>query len=223
MQVPALPTTLHGQLALLTYDQRHHRFDGERHYRYGLALRAAMLTDLFISGHLQDRDDRPHPVEVGRVEDAVLQAALDDVRRHGYADWPSAVVHHSHEWAPEIVHDQLSEIGWLQVELYRKLRLLPDFRVRPADLEAVAALSERTRDALRCAIDNRATDTRLLVVGLLGTLGQLPTVFPHREAKRGHTALYELTYFAPPPIAALLTIIGRARSDRDTAEHNGGG
>jgi hypothetical protein len=43
-----LPQTLHGQLFLLAYDR----------CRFGLALRTAMLTDLYLTGHLADEADR---------------------------------------------------------------------------------------------------------------------------------------------------------------------
>lgn len=208
---PAIPSTLHGQLALLTYDRRHHRFDGDQRPRYGLALRAAMLTDLFISGHLRDRGGRPWPVDVGGVEDAVLRAALDDVRRHDDDDWATAVLRDSHESAPEAVRRQLEDAGWLQVELHQRFGLLPSFPVRLADPEAVAALAVRTRAAVRSAIDGHGAEERPLVVGLLGALGRLPTVFPFHEAERHYTDLYHLTYYGPPPLAGMLAVIERDR------------
>ena len=42
-----LPQTLHGQLFLLAYDRRRQTFDGEKRWCFGLALRAAMLSDLY--------------------------------------------------------------------------------------------------------------------------------------------------------------------------------
>jgi hypothetical protein len=49
-----LPQTLHAQLYLLAYDRKRHRFDFDHLSLLGFALGATMLTDLFLTGHLQD-------------------------------------------------------------------------------------------------------------------------------------------------------------------------
>jgi hypothetical protein len=51
----ALSQTLHGQLFPLTYDRRRQTFDGDERWCFGLALRAAMLGDLYLTGHLEVR------------------------------------------------------------------------------------------------------------------------------------------------------------------------
>ena len=53
----SLPQTLHGQLFLLAYDRRRHTFDGDKRWCFGLALRAAMLSDLYLTGRLEDREN----------------------------------------------------------------------------------------------------------------------------------------------------------------------
>jgi hypothetical protein len=53
----ALPQTLHGQLFLLAYDRRRQTFDGDKRWCFGLALRAAMLSDLYLTGHLEGAED----------------------------------------------------------------------------------------------------------------------------------------------------------------------
>jgi hypothetical protein len=55
-----LPRTLHSQLFLLAYDRRHQTFDGDRRWCFGFALRAAMLSDLYLAGHLEDENDEGH-------------------------------------------------------------------------------------------------------------------------------------------------------------------
>ena len=52
----AVPDTLNGQLLLLAYDRRRNRVDGDDRWRFGLALHTAMLTDLYMAGHLHDED-----------------------------------------------------------------------------------------------------------------------------------------------------------------------
>jgi hypothetical protein len=70
-----LPQTLHAQLFLLAYDRFRGRLDGNDRWRFGLALRTAMLTDLYLTGHLIDEDNRPRSVDGTRkVIDAVHSA-----------------------------------------------------------------------------------------------------------------------------------------------------
>jgi hypothetical protein len=61
-----LPQTLHDQLYLLAFDRQRHRFDGDNCSLFGFALRAAMLTDLYMTGYLEDKGGRPYPSRVER-------------------------------------------------------------------------------------------------------------------------------------------------------------
>ena len=88
-----LPQTLHGQLFLLDYDRRRDRVDGDDRWRFGLALRTAMLTDLYLTDQLQDDEGRPYPVGVTRPDDPVLRAALDEVGANEQKDWTQAVAY----------------------------------------------------------------------------------------------------------------------------------
>ena len=68
-----LPQTLHGQLYLLAYDRNRHRFDFDNRWLLGLALCAAMLTDLFLTGHLQDAEGKACHASRARPGDPVLR------------------------------------------------------------------------------------------------------------------------------------------------------
>ena len=46
-------------------------------------------------------------------------------------------------------------------------------------------------------------------IGLLGAVGQLPTVFDLEEAKRHRLELYQLVHDGFPPIAAMAGLIER--------------
>ena len=61
-----LPQTLHGQLYLLAYDRKRHRFDGDNLPLFGLALRAAMLTDLSSDRLHRGRGWQGSPVKLLR-------------------------------------------------------------------------------------------------------------------------------------------------------------
>ena len=82
-----LPQTLHGQLFLVAYDRRRRRFDADNRWRFGLALRIAMLTDLFLSGHVDDKDGVPRRNDVAPPADPVLRAMLDEIGVDNEMSW----------------------------------------------------------------------------------------------------------------------------------------
>ncbi|MDT5013995.1 MAG: hypothetical protein QOD39_155 [Mycobacterium sp.] len=207
-----LPQSLHGQLALLAYDRRRNRFDGDNRPRYGLALRAAMLTDLVMTGHLQDEDGRPNTVGIARPDDPVLRAALDDISAKSYEDWPRAVLDGSQHNAPELVRSQLERAGWLRMERRRVLGIFPATRLRLPNPDLVSVLADRTSTALRNAIGGRHADERSFAVGLLGALGQLPTVVSFKDAERNRDVLHDLALRSVAPINGMLEVVERART-----------
>ena len=81
-----LPQTLHGQLFLLAYDRFRRRLDGNDRWRFGLALRTAMLADLYLTGHRTTEVDRPRPVGATRPNDPLLRAALDEISENDSED-----------------------------------------------------------------------------------------------------------------------------------------
>lgn len=70
-----------------------------------------------------------------------------------------------------------------------QLFIIPATRLRLHDEDLVSGLADQVTTALRNAIDGRPADQRPLAVGLLGALGQLPTVFSFEEASRHHLEL----------------------------------
>jgi hypothetical protein len=94
-----LPQTLHGQLYLLAYDRKRHRFsagsvvvfDANNFPLSGYAVRAAMLTDLYLTGHLEDKGGNPYPSSVNRPDDPVLRAAFHQIGVIGRNDWAQLI------------------------------------------------------------------------------------------------------------------------------------
>ena len=77
-----LPHTLYGQLYLLAYDCRRHRFDFGKLWLLGYALRGAILTELVLGGHLRDAHGMAQ--RTGRVPaDPVLRTALETIDDDG--------------------------------------------------------------------------------------------------------------------------------------------
>jgi hypothetical protein len=62
---------------------------------------------------------------------------------------------------------------------------------------------DQVAEALRNAIDGRPAEPRLLAVGLLGVLGQMPTVLSFKECAQHRQRLREMTFATIPPILAL--------------------
>lgn len=197
-----LPQTLHGQLYLLAYDRKRGRFDGENIPLFGRALRAAMLTDLYLMGYIEDEDGRAHRLSVAAPDDSVLSAVCIQIGSvfSGGRDWVRLIAQ-DEEQAPAIVRDQL-EATWLRAHR-PMLGITPTVRFRPSDEEAVSGLTEQVTEALRNAIDGREADPRPLAVGLLGVLGQMPTVFSFKESAQHREQIRELIFATIAPIVAL--------------------
>lgn len=202
----ALPDTLHGQLFLLAYDRRRNRVDGDDRWRFGLALQTAMLTDLYMAGHLHDEDGNPCSVDGTRPDDPELRAALDAVRATTPTDWMNAVAHGQRR-AADRIQAQLEVAGWLRLQRRHVLGVIPSTRLWLDDHDQVRTLADRVAAALRDAIAGCAADERLMTLGLIGALGELPTVFGFDEAARHYEALEHLVDHAIPPITGMRRVI----------------
>jgi Golgi phosphoprotein 3 (GPP34) len=195
-----LPQTLHGQRYLLAYDRKRRRFDGDNLWLFGFSLRAAMLTDLYLTGHLKDEGGKAHPTGIAPPpDDPVLRAALIGVTGR---EWAQLIADKERD-APRIVRDQLEATGWLCVQQRRMLGIIPTARLGVYDEDMVSGLADRVTDSLRRAIDGLPADPRPLAVGLLGVLGQMPTVFSFKESSRHRQQLRTLTFAAIAPIVGL--------------------
>jgi hypothetical protein len=83
------------------------------------------------------------------------------------------------------------------------LGIIPTTRLTLYDEDMVGLLADRVTEALRNAIDGLQADPRPLAVGLLGVLGQLPTVFSLDESARHRSELRHMTFAAIAPIVGL--------------------
>ena len=123
-----LPPTLHGQLYLLAYDRNRHRFDFDNLWLLGFALRAAMLTDLFLTGYLQDTEGKACQASHARPGDPVLRAVFDTIGVSGPKTW-AWLIAANEEHAPRLVRDQLKGHGWLCPQRRRTLGIIPAGRL----------------------------------------------------------------------------------------------
>lgn len=194
-----LPQTLHGQLYLLAYDRQQHRFDGDNFPLFGLALRAAMLTDLYLTGYIEDKDGKAHRSSVVTPDDPVLRTVCAQIGSvfSGGRDW-ARLIAEDEEQASAVVRDQLKATA----------------RLALSDEDAVSGLADRVTEALRNAIDGSQADPRPLAVGLLAVLGQMPTVFSFKESAQHREQIHELIIAAISPIVGLQQAIEAYHEDR---------
>jgi hypothetical protein len=196
-----LPQTLHGQLYLLAYDRKRHRFDGDNLPFFGFALRAAMLTDLYLSGYIEDLEGKAHRSSDLTPDDPLLGAAYSQIGVYGRPDW-ARLIAENEDKAPALVRDEFEATGWLR-QRPPILGIISTGRLELSDEDTLSGLAEQVSEALRNAIDGRAADPRPLAVGLLGVLGQMPTVFSFKESSRHREQLRELIFGAIAPIVGL--------------------
>jgi len=104
-----------------------------------------MLTDLYLTGCLEDKAGRPHRLPGMRPDDPVLCAAFDQIHD---TDWAKLILENRGK-APHVVRDQLQATGWVQVQRHRMLGLIPTTRIALYDEDMVSGLAHRVTEALR--------------------------------------------------------------------------
>jgi hypothetical protein len=159
-------TTLPQRLYLLAYDTRRQRITHRFELRY--ALRAAVLIDLGLRGHLTDHDGTVLAERVRGCDDPFLRAALTEIEAAPGRSWKHWV-RAGHRSVEGTVGDQLSADGRIEV----RRRLGPRrARIIVPDLQPVLRVTNDVRRALREEHPDPA-DAALLV--LADTVG-LPAV-----------------------------------------------
>lgn len=194
--------TMHGHLYLLAHDRDHDRVALSRRWLLGFALRAAMMTDLSLAGYLHDIDGTAHRSGTKFPSEPLLSEMLGTVDADQPQSWDTLIARHQAS-AVKSVSDQLTGQGWLRIRHRRILGLIPHRQLWLDDEMVVNLLAERVRATLRNAIDGRWVDERLLAIGLLGVLTELPAALPTAERIAHKERLTELTEQAPAPVRAL--------------------
>ena len=140
-----LPQTLHAQLYLLAYDRKRRRFRFDRddswntRWRFGFALRAAMLTDLYLTDYVEDKEGKAHPTRAAGHDDPVLREALEGVAGRDWVD----LIAHGGRHACKAVRNQLEDTGWVQGRERRTFGILPAARLGLYDEDVVWGLADR--------------------------------------------------------------------------------
>jgi hypothetical protein len=196
-----LPQTLHGQLYLLSYNRKRRRFDyecGSYHpaRRFEFALRAAMLTDLCLTGHIADNHGVVRRI-LSQHGDALLQAVVNRAQGRSWsqlvlADGPVC----------QEVHDQLVRQEWVRGRRQRMMGMVTG-HCEVHDDEMVAGVVRRVTEGLHDVLADRPVDPRVLATGLIAIQAQLPVVSGFLDRARDRNRLHALTDCAIEPIVTL--------------------
>lgn len=202
--VSHVPSTLHGQLFLLAFDPKQGGFSRHDSTLFGLALGAAMLTELYLTGYLVEREGRPVPGKAASPDDQILHSAFAQVGVHNRATWAQLIAGH-HGCAISAVRNQLVAEGWLRNGRLAVMSI-PNAGLEPHDASRVGALADEVADTLRNAIAGKPAEPWLLACGLLAVLAQLPGLADF-VAAADRQRLQELAVDAIAPVSGLVEVI----------------
>jgi hypothetical protein len=219
-----LPRTLHGQLYLLAYDHKLRRFEYDyddawkMRWRFGYALKSAMLADLYLTGYIADSDGRAHRMNLASHPDPVLDKALDRVEGRM---WSEMITNDGRD-TREAVRDQLEAMGWINGRERRTYGILPHRRQAVYDADLVGGLVIGVQEALQNILDDLSADPRSLAVGLIAFQSQMPAVSSFITNARHRDALHEMTQCTILPIFALYQAIQNQFADLRSGMGGGG-
>jgi hypothetical protein len=209
-ELSQVPSTLHGQLFLLAFDPKQGRFDGHNPTLFGFALRAAMLSDLYLRGYLVERRGRAVPAKAASPDDPVLRAAFAQVGVHNRATWAQLVAGNAQE-AISVVRERLLTEGWLRTGR-NKVLAVPAASLEPYDECRVGALVDEASRALRNAIAGFSAEPWSLATGLLAVLAEFPSIADVVDA-RDLGRLAEVTRDAIAPVSGFAEAIALHHED----------
>jgi hypothetical protein len=159
----------------------------------GAMVRAAVLADLYLSGHLTEVNGRAVVGARQPCADPVLATLLDEVAGSRPRKWQSWVDRRQHATVVA-VRRQLADGGWVRLEPYRILGIFPSTKVTLRDPRVRKELLGRVRAALKDPIGRvDAADAALVTVVAAGDLGLVLDRRARREAKRRLQELADLS------------------------------
>jgi hypothetical protein len=203
-----LPRTLHGQLYLLSYNRKRKRFDyactGFRntHWRFEFALRSAMLTDLYLAGHIENSNGEARVLKSCH-HDPLLEKALNRAAGRGW----SQLVYRGRQTCEDVC-EQLETSGWIRGQHRKMLGLVPE-RLEVYDEAMIDSLCFRVTDALSNILADQPADPRALAVGLIAVQAQLRAVSGFIDDVHDRERLRVMTLAAIEPILGLYNAIHR--------------
>ncbi|MEN3356534.1 MAG: hypothetical protein V7637_516 [Mycobacteriales bacterium] len=207
----ALPPSLPARLYLLAYDPRRQR--PVTAYRIQYSLRAAALTDLWLTGHLSDAHGRPaltRGTGTGQVTDPVLAGMLRQIEAGKPRLWEHWIRRPDRTIRAE-TRDQLVAGGWIRVGSHRRLGLFPTERVAIRDPLLRRRLAAVVSEALRPGRSVANLDPRDAALVALAAAGEARAALPRSAVRQHKDRIDQLTEAAGPAAPALRKAIKHAR------------
>jgi hypothetical protein len=220
-----LPRTLHGRLYLLAYDRKRRRFEYDyddawkMRWRFGYALKSAMLADLYLTGFIADRDGRACRANSASHPGPVLDSALNRVEGRLWSE----MITNDGRFCRDAVRGQLEVVGWINGRERRTFGILPQRRQDVYDVDLVDASAVSVNEALRNILADRPAEPRSLAVGLIAVQAQMPAVSSFNASEQHRNALREMTFAAIEPILGLHQAVQNLFADMRSGMGGNGG
>ncbi|GAA3797985.1 hypothetical protein GCM10022226_16690 [Sphaerisporangium flaviroseum] len=197
-----LPKSLPERLYLLAYDTERQRMTARSDLGY--MMRAGILAELLIQGHLADATGGP-VVRTPAVSDPLLDGVLQQIAASRRRTWQHWVGKSSRANVRE-VRERLESDGWIRVEHVRILGLLPMAKVTVRDPRVVKRLRTTVTTTLRGGQPVARLDPRDAGLTALAAMTRLKTVMPRAQWRAARGRSEELA----DPIAPVPTALRKA-------------
>jgi hypothetical protein len=198
-----VPDSLPAQLYLLSYDTHKQRV--VTNYRLPYLLRAAVLTDLLISGHIADQGGKVHVVkDHHRLADPVLEGVLRQIAQSRPRAWSHWIGKDTRGTA-QAVRNELETGRWVRVELRQPFLIFNRSYVRVSDTRVVKRLTAHITNALTAPM-SRVSEREAALVAMAAA-GELNTVLPRVRRRAHQQRITQLTERAGPAGQALRKVI----------------
>jgi hypothetical protein len=194
----AVPGSLPQRIYLLAYNPARGRVGLDTNL--GAMLRAAALTDLYLSGHLTDSRGRAVVADRHPCPDPVLEALLEEIAGSRPRTWQHWVGRRQRA-ARNAVRQQLGDGGWVRLEPRRILGLFPAVRVTVRDPRVRKELLGRVGDALKKPV-GRVDPADAALVAIVAA-GDLRLVLDRKTKRAAKRRIRELTELSGPVGTAL--------------------
>ncbi len=215
-----IPQALHAQLYLLGWHREHRcfrfHFSDRRSDRwlFDCALSSAVLTDLYLSGFVEDNAGTLRRSNSADPADSIQRQLLGDADgRH----WIDLITRKGRPTRAEVYAD-LEMSGWVSDE--RRL-----FRARPKvyDDDMIGGLASQVTDALGRAITDRPAEPRLLALALIAVQARMPFIATFAEDPQYWLTLHQMTLATIEPILGLHQAVQLRRGDARWGDGGGAG
>ncbi|WP_327637620.1 GPP34 family phosphoprotein [Kribbella sp. NBC_00482] len=213
------PNSLAARVFLLAYDPERGRLTARS--KLGKVLRAAVLVDLQLNGHIEDEDGRARVTTRSRSAgshaaglrsagsgsasapvDPVVAGVLEELRAVGPRRWRHWIDRRAGVTIRQ-VRDELARAHLIKVEPYRVLGLFPAARITLRHPLVRRHILQSARDTLRPSRLVSRVDLRDAAVVVLASTADLRTVVTKEQRTRHKDRLAQLAVRVGPVVPAL--------------------